>query len=121
MPPPRPMLPEMGRLVPRTKIEYKETPEAHLFKAELPGVRREDVVVRLDEDGKMLHISAKSKHEKKEKKDKYHCVEKGYGEFVSKFMLPPNSKPELLKSHVDNGVLTVTVPKQKSQHTGHHY
>ncbi|XP_021723957.1 17.9 kDa class I heat shock protein-like [Chenopodium quinoa] len=104
----------MRGMVPRTKIEYKETPEAHHFKAQLSGVRKEDVKVKLEEGGRMIHVSAKSTRENEEKKDNYHHVERGYGEFMSKFTLPPNAKPEHMRSSVDNnGVLTITIPKEK--------
>lgn len=110
--PPRPLLPQMRGLVPRAKIEHKETPEAHHFMAELPGMRKEDVVVKVG-DGNMLHVRAKRNHEKEENKESYHHVERGFGEFVSKFMLPPDAIPQQLRSCVDNGVLTITIPKQK--------
>ena len=120
MMPPCPIFRDMGRLVPRTKIEHTETPEAHYFKAELPGIRKEDVNVKVEENGKMLHISAKKKHDKEEKKDNYHHVEHSYGEFVSRFTLPPNSQPENLRIHVHDGVLTVTIPMHKV-HNNHNY
>ncbi|KAK9749989.1 hypothetical protein RND81_02G164300 [Saponaria officinalis] len=112
---PRPLLPQITPVA-RTKIEYKETPEAHHFMAELPGLRKEDVNVRV-EDGKMLHISAKKKHSKEENRENYYYVERRGGEFMTRFMLPPNAKPDLMRTCVDNGVLTVTVPKEKSDVT----
>ncbi|XP_074306537.1 18.1 kDa class I heat shock protein-like [Silene latifolia] len=104
--------PQMPAPVARTKIEYKETPEAHHFMAELPGLRKEDVDVHV-EDGKLLHISAKKKHNREENSENYYYVERGGGEFVTRFMLPPNAKANHMSTCVDNGVLTVTVPKEK--------
>ncbi|XP_021864339.2 18.1 kDa class I heat shock protein-like [Spinacia oleracea] len=114
MVPPRPLLPDMRRLMPRTNIEYKETAEAHHFKAELPGVREEDVTVNIDEGGKMIHIRAKSKHGREENKERYHHVEHGCGEFASSFTLPPDANPEHMRCCVDNGVLTIAIPKHQS-------
>uniref|UniRef100_A0A7C9D3V7 SHSP domain-containing protein n=1 Tax=Opuntia streptacantha TaxID=393608 RepID=A0A7C9D3V7_OPUST len=109
---PPPPLPSTMQPCIKSKIEYKETPEAHLFTAEHPGLKKEDVKVQVD-DGNVLYISAKSKYEREEKKDNYYQhVERGFGEFVSKFKLPHNARPELRRTYVKNGFLTVTVPKE---------
>ncbi|KAK9669864.1 hypothetical protein RND81_13G159800 [Saponaria officinalis] len=108
--PPRPFLPPMPPM-PRTKIDYKETSEAHHFMVDLPGLRKEDINVRV-EDGNMLHISANKKHDMEQNGENYYHVQRGCGAFMTKFMLPPNIKPEHMNCCVENGLLTVTVPKE---------
>ncbi|PWA61462.1 HSP18.1B [Artemisia annua] len=72
-----------------TRIDWKETPEAHVFKADLPGLKKEEVKVEVEE-GRVLQIS---------------------GKFMRRFRLPENAKMEEVKATMENGVLTVTVPK----------
>ncbi|CAO2827519.1 unnamed protein product [Amaranthus hypochondriacus] len=110
----------MGRMVPPTKTEHIVTPEALYFKVELPGIRKEDVRVKIEENGKMLHVSAKKKYDKEVRKDRYHHIENSYGEFMTRFVLPSDVKPEHLRIHVDNGVLTITIPRQQLHYHHHH-
>ena len=93
-----------------TRIDWKETPEAHVFKADLPGVKKEEVKVEVEE-GRILQISGDRSVEKEEKNDKWHRVERSSGQFMRRFSLPENVKVEEVKAAMENGVLTVTVPK----------
>ncbi|KAK1660622.1 hypothetical protein QYE76_048781 [Lolium multiflorum] len=90
--------------------DWKETPEAHIFKADLPGVKKEEVKVEV-EDGNVLVVSGERTKEKEDKNDKWHRVERSSGKFVRRFRLPENAKVEEVKAGLENGVLTVTVPK----------
>ncbi|CAO2817094.1 unnamed protein product [Amaranthus hypochondriacus] len=92
------------------RIDWKETPESHIFKADLPGVKKEEVKVEV-EDGNVLRISGQRAREKEEKNDKWHRVERSSGQFMRKFRLPENAKVDEVKAAMENGVLTVTVPK----------
>ncbi|KAI3694618.1 hypothetical protein L1987_77586 [Smallanthus sonchifolius] len=94
------------------QIDWKETPEAHIFKADLPGLKKEEVKVELEED-RVLKISGERIREKEEKNDKWHRVERSSGKFLRRFRLPENAKVEEVKAKMENGVLTVTVPKQE--------
>ncbi|KAJ8427544.1 hypothetical protein Cgig2_019963 [Carnegiea gigantea] len=93
-----------------SRIDWKETPEAHIFKADLPGVKKEEVKVEVD-DGRVLQISGERRKEMEEKKDTWHRVERSSGNFLRRFRLPENVKMEEIKASMENGVLTVTVPK----------
>ncbi|KAG6765403.1 hypothetical protein D5086_015941 [Populus alba] len=95
-----------------TRIDWKETPEAHVFKADLPGLKKEEVRVEIEE-GKVLQISGERSKEKEEKNDKWHRVERSSGKFLRRFRLPENAKADQVKASMENGVLTVTVPKEE--------
>ncbi|PWA36338.1 17.8 kDa class I heat shock protein [Artemisia annua] len=106
-------LPDSSRetsAIANTRIDWKETPEAHVFKADLPGLKKEEVKVEVEE-GRVLQISGERSRENEEKNDKWHRVERSSGKFMRRFRLPENAKMEEVKASMENGVLTVTVPK----------
>ncbi|KAK7400613.1 hypothetical protein VNO78_11831 [Psophocarpus tetragonolobus] len=94
------------------RVDWKETPEAHVFKADIPGLKKEEVKVHIEDD-RFLHISGERNVEKEDKNDTWHRVERSSGKFVRKFRLPDNAKVDQVKASVENGVLTVTVPKEE--------
>ncbi|XP_052184412.1 17.4 kDa class I heat shock protein-like [Diospyros lotus] len=96
------------------RIDWKETPEAHVFKADLPGLKKEEVKVEVEEGG-ILQISGERSKEQEEKNDKWHRVERSSGKFLRRFRLPENAKLEEVKASMENGVLTVTVPKAEQK------
>ncbi|KAK4606445.1 hypothetical protein RGQ29_000606 [Quercus rubra] len=97
-----------------TRIDWKETPEAHIFKADLPGLKKEEVKVEVEE-GRILQISGERSKEQEDKNDKWHCIERSIGKFLRKFRLPKNAKMDQIKASMENGVLTVTVPKEEEK------
>ncbi|KAL0452787.1 UNVERIFIED_CONTAM: class I heat shock protein [Sesamum latifolium] len=94
------------------RIDWKETPEAHVFKVDVPGLKKEEVKVEV-EDGTILQISGERSKEQEEKNDKWHRVERSSGKFLRRFRLPENAKLDQVKAGMENGVLTVTVPKEE--------
>ncbi|MCO5609026.1 hypothetical protein L7F22_063247 [Adiantum nelumboides] len=95
--------------VANTQVDWKETPEAHVFKANLPGLAKEDVKVQVE--GRVLQISGERKKEETRAEDKWHRVERVQGSFLRRFRLPENAKVDEVKATMENGVLTVTLPK----------
>ncbi|KAL3530739.1 hypothetical protein ACH5RR_010061 [Cinchona calisaya] len=92
------------------RIDWKETPEAHIFKADLPGLKKDEVKVEVEE-GRVLQISGERTKEQEEKNDKWHRVERSSGKFLRRFRLPENAKMDEVKPNMEDGVLTVTIPK----------
>ncbi|XP_020268808.1 17.3 kDa class I heat shock protein-like [Asparagus officinalis] len=95
-----------------TRIDWKETPEAHVFKADLPGMKKEEVKVEVEE-GRVLQISGERSKEHEEKNDRWHRVERSSGRFLRRFRLPENAKVDQVRAAMEDGVLTVTVPKEE--------
>ncbi|KAI0520123.1 hypothetical protein KFK09_007594 [Dendrobium nobile] len=92
-------------------FDWKETPEAHIVEADLPGVKKEDVKVEVVE-GWVLQINGERK-EQEEKTHRWHLHERGNGKFVRQFPLPENVKVDQAKASLKNGVLSVVVPKEE--------
>lgn len=63
------------------------------------------------EDGNVLKISGERSREDVNKTDKWHHVERSYGQFLRKFRLPKDVEIDKVSASVENGVLTVNVPK----------
>ncbi|GLT66974.1 hypothetical protein SLA2020_393120 [Shorea laevis] len=101
--------PETSAFV-NTRVDWRETPEAHVFKADLPGIKKEEVKVEVEDD-RVLQISGARNIEKEDKNDTWHRVERSGGQFMRRFRLPENAKLDQIKAAMENGVLTVTVPK----------
>ncbi|KAG6511579.1 hypothetical protein ZIOFF_029652 [Zingiber officinale] len=64
-------------------------------------------------DRRVLQISGQRTKEQEEKKDKWHRVERSSGKFLRRFRLPENAKVDQVKASMENGVLTVTIPKEE--------
>ncbi|KAL9273621.1 17.6 kDa class I heat shock protein 3-like protein [Drosera capensis] len=94
----------------KAPADWKETPEAHVFMVDLPGTTKEEVKVEVVDEGRVLQISGE-RSEEEEEIGVRHRVERGRGKFVRRFRLPRNVEVEDVKAEMEDGVLTVTVPK----------
>jgi len=97
-----------------TNVDWKETPTQHVFKADLPGLKKEEVQVQVEGD-RTLSISGQRKKEEVQKTDTWHRVERSSGQFMRKFRLPENANLDGITAKVENGVLTVVVPKAEKK------
>ncbi|KAL1357801.1 hypothetical protein HN51_009664 [Arachis hypogaea] len=92
-------------------VDWRETDNAHIFRADLPGVRKEDLKVQV-EDGNVLQISGERVKESEDTNDKWHRVECRRGSFTRRFRLPENANLDNVDCTLRDGVLTVNVPKK---------
>lgn len=95
------------------EVEVKETPEAFLITADVPGVREEDLDVSIT--GSVLSVSGKREEDVRDEGPHYFSSERSYGSFCRSFTLPDGCDAENVKADLKNGVLMVTVPKKGGQ------
>jgi len=91
-------------------FEVTENKEGYVFKADVPGVRKEDLEVTMT--GNRLQISGKRESEVEEKKDTIYTYERQYGRFTRAFTLPEGADMDHVKSDLKDGVLTLAIPKK---------
>ncbi|KAJ1277691.1 hypothetical protein BS78_04G023000 [Paspalum vaginatum] len=95
-------------------MDWKETPTAHVFMADLPGVRRDEVKVEVEEE-KVLKISGQRQRAAEDKGNRWHRVERSSERFLRTVRLPPNANTDNAVVSLENGVLTITVPKDNER------
>jgi HSP20 family protein len=98
-------------------VDIIENDSAYLVSAELPGVRKEDIHITL-EDG-VLSITGERKQEQTEKTRKFHRIERSYGAFTRNFRLPENIDAEKIEARFRDGVLAVAVAKSETARPRH--
>jgi HSP20 family protein len=79
--------------------------------AELPGVKKEDIELKVENN--TLTIRGERKRAFETKEDGYHRVERAYGSFVRSFTLPQTVSTDGIKADFKDGVLTVTLPARE--------
>lgn len=90
-------------------FELKETANALVVKADMPGIQEKDLEINLV--GNRLTISGKREEEKIQDDEVCHLVERSYGSFNRTITLPEDMDANKVKAQLKEGVLTVTVPK----------
>lgn len=92
-------------------VDISETDTSYLIKGEIPGVKKEDVKVTI-EDG-MLTIQGERKMEKEEKGKKFHRIERSYGNFMRSFQMPDDADENKVNAEFKDGMLNVTLSKSE--------
>lgn len=91
-------------------FEVRETKDAYVFKADLPGIREEDLDISLT--GNRLTVSGRREEEKREEDDRFYAYERSYGSFSRSFTLPEGCDPEHAGADLSSGVLTISIGKR---------
>jgi HSP20 family protein len=93
-------------------VDVFETDQHELvLKAELPGIKREDIDLKVENN--VLSIRGERKRDQEIKQDAYQRVERTYGAFARSFTLPSTVNPEGVKAEFKDGVLTVVLPARE--------
>lgn len=96
-------------------FDVTETKDEFLFKADVPGVKKEDLDIVTT--GNRLQISGKREIEEERQSDTVYTYERQYGSFKRSFTLPTGADIDHAKSELKEGVLTLVVPKLAQAHS----
>lgn len=111
----RPFWPVVWRRIPTEAmgwapaIEIFEKEDRFVVKAELPGMKEEDVDVSVV--GDTLTIKGERKAESEVKEEDYYCCERSYGSFSRSIVLPSTIDASKIEASYEAGVLEVSLPK----------
>jgi len=109
-----PFISSMGSMIaPTFKVDISEDEKAIYLSADIPGVRKEDVKVTMEDD--VITICAERTQEEEEKKKNYHRVERSWGSLSRSFTIGENVEAEDVTANYDNGVLKIVVPKKEPE------
>ena len=90
-------------------FDVTEEKDAFVFKADVPGVKKEDL--EISTTGHRLQVSGKREAEKETRSDTVYTYEREFGSFLRSFTLPDGADLEHARSELKDGVLTLVIPK----------
>lgn len=104
---PKLRFPEIEELT--TTVDVFEEGDDVVVKAELPGMGKEDIDIKLTDD--IITISGEKKKEEKIEKKNYYRIERSHGSFTRSLRLPAEVQTEKATAKFKDGVLEVRIPK----------
>jgi HSP20 family protein len=91
-------------------VDVYEDAEKLVLKLEIPGVKAEDLDIKLENQS--LVINGERKFESNEKAENFHRIERRFGSFVRSFTLPQTVDTDRVTATSDAGVLTISLAKK---------
>ena len=97
-------------------VNVKESEEAYTMEVAAPGIKKEFCRVHINEDGNLsVAIENKMEHKEEDKKQHYLRREFSYTNYQQNYKLPEDVDKVNIAAKVENGILTVTLPKVKKE------
>lgn len=93
------------------KVNIKESVDAFTLEMAVPGFKKSDFVIDLENE--TLLVSAEIKTEQEESKDNYTRKEFGYASFKRTFMLPDTVEGDKIEATYVDGILSLSIPKKE--------
>ncbi|MCG9967089.1 Hsp20/alpha crystallin family protein [Pelotomaculum terephthalicicum JT] len=90
-------------------VDIKDTPDAVLIKAEIPGANKEDIQVTFNDN--LLTIRGERRKEEKEEGANFLRTERSYGSFSRSFTMDIPVKHDEMKARYRDGILEIVLPK----------
>ena len=95
------------------KTDIKEGENEYTLEIEMPGIKKENVKIELSKG--YITISAENNNEVEEKEKNYIRKERRYGSFTRSFYVGDKVEMNDINASMDNGILSITVPKEESE------
>jgi len=93
------------------EVDIFETKDDFVISAELPGLKRENVSLTLEND--ILTLKGEKKRETSDRDENKNLSERKFGKFCRSFVMPDSIKPEKIKTNFKDGLLRVNIPKSE--------
>jgi HSP20 family protein len=93
-------------------IDIEEDKDNFIVKAELPGMKKEDIKISVRSN--ILALAGERKYGSDEKTKTFHRIERAYGKFVRTITLPNEVDGDKVKAAYQDGILTITLPKPET-------
>ncbi|MBU2938965.1 Hsp20/alpha crystallin family protein [Lacinutrix sp. C3R15] len=93
------------------KVNIKETADAFMVEMAVPGLKKSDF--KIDLENQELSISTEVKEEKEQKNVNYTRREYGYSSFKRTFTLPESVNEDQIKASYNDGILSILLPKKE--------
>ena len=104
------LMPKVNQTAPA--INVKESDKAYTVELAAPGMKKEDFNVHINDEGNLVvKLESKQEHKEEDKNTRYLRREFSYSKFEQTLILPDDVKKDAISAKVDNGVLTVELPK----------
>jgi HSP20 family protein len=100
----------MGSFIPA--VDVYEDAHQLVLKLEVPGIKQDDLDVRVE--NQTLTVKGERKFEKDEKEENFHRIERRYGTFTRSFTLPQTVDTASVKANYENGVLAISLAKKEA-------
>ena len=97
------------------RLDVYEEADTLIVKADLPGIKKEDLEVSLEQD--RLIIRGERREEREVKEERYYRLERNVGSFYRALPLPFAVKPEQIAATYRDGILDIRIPKPAEQKT----
>ncbi len=94
-------------------MDLVETDEHFVLRADLPGLKEEDVKIEVEDS--TLTVSGERRSEHESNREGYHRVERSFGSFSRSLTLPKGVDPAAVTAGFDRGVLEVRIPKPEER------
>jgi len=90
-------------------FDVRETQDAYVFEADVPGFGQEDIDINLT--GNRLTVSGRREAEEVDESDTVYCCERSYGSFTRSFTLPADVDPDRIEAQLRDGILSLRIAK----------
>jgi HSP20 family protein len=108
------LMPRTGSTAPAVNVKESET--AYTMELAAPGIKKEYCRVNINEDGNLaIAIENKCEHKQEDKKHHYLRREFSYSNYEQNYTLPDDVERDKISAKVEDGILTVTMPKMEKE------
>ena len=104
------LMPRTGSTAPAVNVKESET--AYTMELAAPGIKKEYCRVNIDDNGNLsIAIENKCEHKNEDKKHHYLRREFSYSNYEQSYTLPEDVERDKISAKVEDGILTVTMPR----------